>query len=653
METRVKELIEIINKANNDYYILEEPTLSDQEYDRYLNELISIEEKYPELIDPESPTKKINVNLSSPFSKIYHDKPMLSLSNAFSESDLIDFDERVKKEVENPTYVCELKIDGLAVSIKYKNGVLTSGVTRGDGAIGEDITHNVEVIKTIPRKLNTKIDIEARGEIFMHKQTLEELNKKRLLTGEKQLANTRNAASGSVRQLDNNVTRERDLDCFLYHIPDKLFETHYESLLYLEKLGLKTNPNISLKTNVNEVIDYINYWTEKRNDLSYEIDGIVIKVNNLADQEKLGFTSKYPKWAIAYKFKAEEVVTRIKDIIFTVGRTGQVTPNAVLEPVRVAGSMISKTTLHNEEYVINKDIKIGDYVVVRKAGDVIPEVVKSLPERRNGQEISFEMTKTCPICQSQLYKKEENAAYYCINEKCEARLQEGLIHFASRNAMNIEGFGEKIIEEFYNLGFLKAFKDFYLLKEHKDDLMQLDGFGLKSITNMLENIEKSKSKGMDKFLFALGIRQVGSKTAKVLAMRFGNIEKLISASYEDLLFIDEIGDIIATNIVEYFKLNENKVRELLELGVDGTFNSSVVQNDNFTGKSFVITGTLSNYSRDQIAEIIENYGGKVVDSVSKKTDVLIKGDKAGSKLDKALGLNIIIWEEKDFMEKVG
>lgn len=652
MFERMKELVEIINKANQEYYILDEPTLTDQEYDRYLSELILLEEKYPELVIDDSPTKKINVKLTSPFSKIVHDKPMLSLSNAFSEEDLISFDERIKKEVTNPAYVCELKIDGLAVSIKYKNGTLVSGVTRGDGTIGEDITHNVEVIKTIPKTLTEKVDIEARGEIFMHKNTLEEINKKRSLTGEKLLANTRNAASGSVRQLDNKITKERDLDCFLYHVPSTTFNTHHESLTYLEKLGFKTNPNIAIKKNINEVIEYINYWTENRNSLSYDIDGIVIKVDSIADQEKLGLTAKYPKWAIAYKFKAEEVITKIKDIIFTVGRTGQVTPNAVLQPVRVAGSLVSRTTLHNEEYVVNKDIKIGDYAIVRKAGDVIPEVVRILPEKRDGSEISFEMTKVCPICKSTLHKKEENAAWYCLNELCEARRQESLIHFASRNAMNIEGFGEKVIEEFFNLGFIHEFKDFYLLKNHKEELMQLDGFGLKSITNMLENIEESKKRGLDKFLFALGIRQVGSKTAKVLAERFGSMDNLMNATYDDLVFIDEIGGIIANNIVDYFKVNIEKVRELMAFGIDSTYEKNITFNDYFTNKSFVVTGTLENYSRDEVKKIIEDFGGKVIESVSKKTDVLIKGDKAGSKLDKAITLGITIWDEDEFKGKI-
>lgn len=650
MKERMKELIEIINKANIEYYIYNEPTLSDQLYDKYIAELIMLEEK-SNFIFPNSPTQKINLELNTPFEKVLHDKPMLSLSNAFNEDDLVKFDERVRKEVPNPKYVCELKIDGLSFSIKYKDGLLVSGVTRGDGTVGEDITRNVMVIDKVPKRINYLEDFEVRGEIFMNKKTLDEINEKRLLTGEKLLANTRNAASGSLRQLDPNVTKERDLDCFLYHIISDKFKTHFEALTFIKDLGFKVNENIDVVDGIDGIMAYINKWTKLRDTLPYEIDGIVIKVNDIKNQERLGYTAKYPKWAIAYKFKAEEVVTKLVDIVFTVGRTGQVTPNAVLEPVRVAGSMIARTTLHNEEYVLNKDLKKGDFVVIRKAGDVIPEVVRSLPEKRTGNEIDFEMTKTCPICDSKLEKKDDNAAYYCVNEFCDARLQEGLIHFASRNAMNIDGFGEKIIEEFFNIGYLREFKDFYNLEKYKDEISLLEGYGDKSVKNMLESVSESKKRGLDKFLFALGIRQVGAKTAKLLAQKYGDIYKLMDASYEELVEIREVGSTIASSITSYFKQNRDKVLELISNGILVTYESSVSLNENFDGLSFVITGTLEHYSRDQVKEMVENFGGKVIDSVSKKTNVLIKGDKAGSKLDKALELGIEVWTEEDFINK--
>lgn len=651
MRERVLELIEIINQANHEYYNLNSSSLTDQEYDKYINELILIEEKYPELIMENSPTQKINLQLNSPFTKVNHDVPMLSLSNAFNEEDLILFDERIKKEIDNPIYVCELKIDGLSLSLKYKYGKLIRGVTRGDGTTGEDITHNVKVIASIPLELEEKIDLEVRGEIFMHKHTLEKLNKERALNGEKLLANTRNAASGSVRQLDPEIAKKRELDCFLYHVPITEMDTHFETLKYMEKLGFKTNPETEVMNNIQEVISFIKKWEEKRETLSYEIDGIVIKVNNFKIQEKLGMTAKYPKWAIAYKFKAIEIETKILDIIFTVGRTGQVTPNAVLEPVRVAGSVVSRTTLHNEEYVINKDIKIGDTVLIRKAGDVIPEVVRVVLEKRNENSKEFKMSEICPVCSSKLVK--EQSSYYCKNIECEAKVQTSLIHFASRNAMNIEGFGDKIIEEFYNLGYLTKFEDFFTLKNHYNDLIKLDGFGIKSINNMIDNIELAKNTPLDKFLFGVGIRQVGSKTAKTLMSYFKNFDNLINSTYEELTNISDVGPIIAQNIVDYFNKEKNNFITLADYLNNKEYISNITINEEFSNKTFVITGTLPSLSREEAKEIVEKNGGKVSESVSKKTDVLIKGENAGSKYDKAILLDITIWEEKELLEKVG
>ena len=656
VKKRIDELIEIINKANYDYYVLDNPTISDQEYDRYMQELIKLEEKYPEYARIDSPTKRVGGMVVEEFEKVAHKTPMLSLGNVFNEEEIMAFDERIKKEVGSSAYVCEPKIDGLAVSLIYEKGRLVKSVTRGDGITGEDVTHNVVTVKTIPLQLKEKIDIEVRGEIYMSKAVFEKLNKEREAKGLPLFANPRNAASGSVRQLDSKIAAQRQLDCFVYHLPnakDFNINSHYEGLEYLKKLGFTVNPNIQKFDDIQGVLDYVEYWSQHRNKLEYEIDGIVIKVDNIENQEKLGYTSKYPKWATAFKFKAEEVTTRIKDIIFTVGRTGQVTPNAVLEPVRVAGTIVSKATLHNEDYVLDRDIKINDIVVVRKAGDVIPEVVRPVKERRNGSQIDFKMIDKCPICGSVLIKKENMAAYYCENELCDARKQESLLHYVSRNAMNIEGFGERIIEEFYNLGYLKKISDFYKLKKYKKELMELEGFGEKSINNLLENIENSKNNSLEKLLFGLGIRYVGNKTAKILASHFENIDNLSKATYEELVEINDIGDVIAKSVVDYFASEENLklIDQLKEYGVNVKYlGVSTKESEIFSGKNFVLTGTLSSITRNEAKELIESLGGNVVGSVSKKTDVVIVGENPGSKYEKAKELNIVIWDEEKFIK---
>ena len=660
MKERYQELINIINKLNYEYYTLDKPSVSDQEYDRYMQELIKIELEYPELIKDDSPTKRVGGKVLDEFKKVTHEIPMLSLVNFFNEDELIKFYERIKKEVHNPKYVCELKIDGLSVSLKYENGKLVRGATRGDGVVGEDITHNVITIKSIPLTLKENIDIEIRGEIFMSKDVFEKLNEEREKSGLELFQNPRNAAAGSIRQLDSKVAAKRNLDAFLYHLPNaKDYEiyNHYEALEYIKRLGLKINSNIKKVDNISEVIDYIGYWTEHRDELPYEIDGIVIKLDNLNDQEKLGYTAKYPKWATAYKFPATEVLTKLTNIIFTVGRTGQVTPNAVLEPVKVAGSTIRRATLHNEAYVIEKDLKIGDIVSIRKAGDVIPEVVEPIIERRTGEELEFKMTHNCPICNSQLHKKEDQADYFCLNSNCPARHIESLIHFVSRNAMNIDGLGDRIIEDFYNLGYIRSFTDIYKLDSKKEELMELEGFGEKSVTNLLEAIENSKDNSVERLLFALGIRQVGSKTAKMLSLHFGNLEALMNADFETLNNIKDIGGIIAKNIVDYFNNEENikVIEELKFMGINTEYKGKrniEITNELIFGKTFVLTGTLENYTRDEVKEILENLGGKVTGSVSKKTDVVIVGSDPGSKYDKARELNITIWDEQEFMNSV-
>lgn len=658
VKQRIDYLVDIINEANYNYHVLDNPTITDQEYDKYLRELYTLEEKYPDLVREDSPTQKIGGEVIDDFKKITHDKPMMSLSNVFNEEEVRLFDERIKKEGIIPEYVCELKIDGLSVSLKYKNGKFVSAATRGDGITGEDITHNAKTIKTIPLKLKENIDIEVRGEIYMSKKTLDELNKERAKNNEPLLKNARNAAAGSIRQLDSKIAAKRKLDTFIYHLPnpeDFGIKTHYEALEFMKNLGFKTNPNNKIVGSIDEVIDFIKEKTKIRDTLPYDIDGIVIKVNNIKEQLDLGFTARYPKWATAYKFPAELVYTKLKDIIFTVGRTGQVTPNAILEPVIVMGSLISKTTLHNEDYVKDKEIMIGDTVAIKKAGDVIPEVVSVLKERRNGTEIPFEMAKTCPICGSALIRKETESAYYCHNPKCDAKHIEGLIHYAGRNAMNIEGFGDSITEDFYNMGYLKRVYDYYTLYKYKDELMSLEGFGEKSIIKLLSSIEKSKKNSLERLLFALGIRHVGAKTAKILAKHYQDIDSLMTATYDELSKINDIGDIIAKSVVNYFKDEQNLeiINKLKEYHVNMKYLlDDSKETADFSGKTFVLTGSLSQITREEATTLIENFGGKVSGSVSSKTNVVIVGEAPGSKYDKALSLGITIWQEEEFLEKI-
>lgn len=654
MKQRIDELIKIINKASEEYYTNDNPTITDQEYDDYYHELEKLEQQYPELIREDSPTKRVGGKIIDEFKKVSHEIPMMSLGDIFSEDEIFEFDQRIKKTIPNPTYVCELKIDGLSVSLLYENGKLIRGATRGNGIIGEDITHNVETIKSIPLVINDKRKIEVRGEIYMPKKSFNKLNQERQEKGESLFANPRNAAAGSVRQLDSKIAAKRNLSTFIYHLPssdDFNIKYHHESLYFMKELGFIVNENIKIADNVNEVINYVKEWTEKRESLPYEIDGIVIKVDKIEDQKKLGYTSRTPKWAIAYKFPAVEVLTKIKNIEFCVGRTGKITPRADLDPVHLAGSIIKSVTLHNEDYIKEKDIMINDTIVLHKAGDVIPEVVKVLKERRTGIEIPFKMIKNCPICNSKLEKKETEANYFCPNPNCDARNIEGLIHFSSRETMNIEGFGESIVEDFYNEGYLKTICDYYTLYNHKEDLKELEGFGEKSINNLLQNIEKSKKNSLEKLLFALGIRYIGKKTAKILAINYRNIDKLMSAKYEDLVKIQDIGEVIADSVYKFFKeeKNINTINELKLLGVNMEYKGNESIDDNFNNKTFVLTGTLSKLTRDEASIEIENRGGKVTSSVTKKTDYVIVGENPGSKYQKAKDLNINILNEEEFL----
>ena len=638
IKKRIEELTKILNDANYNYYVLDNPTITDQEFDKYLRELENLELEYPQYAYENSPTKRVGGEVIDKFEKVRHNIPMLSLPDVFSEEEIVDFFKRIEKEEVSPEYVCEEKIDGLSVSLRYEHGHLVSAATRGDGVVGENITHNVKTIKSIPLNLNKDINIEVRGEIYMDYKTLEELNKKREEKGESKLQNVRNAAAGSIRQLDSKVAAERKLNSWIYHLPnpeDYGIKTHMEALNFMKDLGFKVNPRSKVIKTLDEMLNFIKTEGEMRSTLDYAIDGIVVKVNNLEMQKHLGYTSKYPRWAIAYKFPAEEVYTKLTDIIFTVGRTGRITPNAVLEPTLVMGSTIKRATLHNEDYVIAKDLKIGDIVSIHKAGDVIPEVVAPLKERRTGSEIEFKMISECPICKTKLEKKEGQVDYYCPNIHCPARKVESLIHYASKNAMNIDGLGDEIVEDFFNMGFIKKIEDIYSLDKHRDDLEQLEGYGKKSIDNLVNSIEESKNRSVERLIFGLGISGIGDKTALMLAKKYDSIDNLMAATYDDLVAIKDIGPTLAENIFNYFEDIENikLINNLKELGIN-------------TNKKFVVTGTIEGYSRDEIESIISSYGGTASGSVSSKTNVVIVGKSPGSKYDKALSLGIEIWDEQ-------
>ncbi len=657
IEQRITDLKKTLDNYNYEYYVLDNPSVSDKEFDRLMQELQKLETEYPEYKTDDSPTQRVGGKVLDQFTKVIHEKPMLSLGNAFNEEEIMAFHRKVLEEINNPEYMCELKIDGLAVAIHYENGLFTKAATRGDGLIGEDISHNVRTIKSVPLKLTENVDIEVRGEIYMPKKSFEKLNETRVEDNLPLFANPRNAAAGSVRNLDSKIASKRNLSAFLYSVPDALmmgFIRHSEALEYLDTLGFKTNKERKLCQNIKEVLDFVTYWSEHLNHLPYEIDGLVIKVNDLEKQEILGYTAKTPKWAIAYKFPAVEVTTILKDITFSVGRTGSITPNAVLEPVLISGSMVQRATLHNEDFVTSRDIRIGDRVIVRKAGYVIPEVVKPVLEARDGTEIPFEMIKACPVCHSILIRKENEADHYCLNKDCKARNIESLIHFSSRDAMNIEGLGEKIVELFFNLELITSIPDIYSLKKEK--IVELEGFREKSTDNLLNAIDNSKGNSLEKLLFGLGIRFVGNKVAKTLAKYYKSMDNLMMATKEELVQIPEIGDVIANSLVTYFQQENNLaiLKELKQLGLNMTYlgNQEIIEAEEFKNKTFVLTGTLEAMKREEIKELLENLGAKVSGSVSRKTDVVIYGSEAGSKLTKAQELNVVTWDEETFMDKI-
>ncbi|AIY04713.1 DNA ligase [Planococcus sp. PAMC 21323] len=660
-EQRVNELNEMLRNYGHAYYVLDKPAVPDAIYDQLLNELIDLETLYPDLVFPDSPTQRVGGSPLSTVDKVTHERPMLSLSNVFGEEDLREFDKRVRGGAgDKVEYVCELKIDGLAVSLLYEDGKFVKGATRGDGRVGEDITVNLRTIRAIPLKLKDAVTLEVRGEVFMPKSSFHALNEQRGEQGEELFANPRNAAAGSLRQLDPKIAASRNLDVFIYGIGGDgetyNLSYHDESLHYLAELGFKTNTQRQVCTTVEEVLAYIEKWTEKRNDLPYEIDGIVIKVNQFLYQQELGFTAKSPKWATAYKFPAEEVMTTVRDIELSVGRTGVVTPTAILDPVSVAGTTVQRASLHNEDLIKEKDIRIGDKVIIRKAGDIIPEVVSVILDQRTGEELAFEMPTHCPACDSELVRIEGEVALRCVNPQCPAQITEGLIHFVSRNAMNIDGLGEKVIEQLYREGLVHDISDIYKLT--KEQLLELDRMGEKSASNLVAAIDASRNNSMEKLLFGLGIRHVGERGARILSEYFGTLEQLIAASKEELVEIHEIGDKMADSIVMYFDNEEVRalVERLRKADVNLSYTGTRVRIEEganaFAGKKIVLTGKLEQMTRQEASAQIEALGGKLTGSVSKKTDLLIAGEEAGSKLDKARELKVEIWDEQRLVEEL-
>ncbi len=654
IKERMTYLVNILNQYNYEYYVLDTPTVSDIEYDSLMRELTSLEEKYPDLVLANTPTKKVGEYLQNDLEQIVHQNPMLSLANAFSYDELREFDEKIKKIVNNYTYTVELKIDGIASSAHYDNGLLTLGATRGNGIIGENITNNMLTISSLPKILTRHLSMEVRGEVYMSKQVFNALNEERKQKNQVLFANPRNAAGGSLRQLDASITKARRLDHFAYTLinpTDYGMYTQVDTLKFLSSLGFNVNPHFRHCDNIEEVIAYLEEYSEKRKNLAYETDGVVIKVNEFALYDAIGYTVKVPKWAIAYKFPAQIVTTRLKNIIFTVGRTGIITPNAILDPVYVGGTMVSRATLNNEAFILSRDLRIGDYVRVRKAGEIIPEVVDVDMSRRADNSIPFTMPLVCPVCGSKLIKEPDEAEHYCKNPECGGRRIEGIIHFASRVAMDIEGLGEKQIELLSSLGFINDIKDIYLLKNYQEELLSIERFGKKKIENLINAIENSKKNDLDKFIFGLGIRFVGAKASKNLSKYYHNIDELKNAKYDDLIMIDDIGEVMAKSIIDYFKNPDHLelIEKLKVLGLNPQ--SSSESNDvRFKGLTFVLTGTLPTLTRDEASNLIEKAGGKTSSSVSKKTSYVLAGEEAGSKLTKATELNIPIIDEETFLK---
>ena len=655
-QKRIEALRELLNQYAYEYYVLDQPSVPDSIYDQYYQELLALETKYPQYKDANSITQRVGGVVLEGFEKVTHRSLMLSLSNAFSYEDLLAFERRIKEVVSEVEYVVELKLDGLAISLYYENGRFIQALTRGDGLTGEDVTHNVRTIASIPMEISETSFVEVRGEVIMPKASFEALNKQRAENNEPLFANPRNAAAGSIRQLDSSIAASRKLDAYLYYLQDSEqfgCQSHEQSLVQLQKWRFKTNPLRKVCKNMQEVWEFIQTIQTQRSELSYEIDGMVIKVNDLSKWEEIGMTAKAPRYAIAYKFPPEEVATLLKDITITVGRTGKVTPNAVLEPVRIAGTTVSAAQLHNEDFIAAKDIRINDIVIVRKAGDIIPEVLGPVKEKRDGSQKVYQFPTICPICKGHLMRDGLEAAHYCVNPDCSARVVESMIHFASRDAMNIDSLGDKKVEFLYEQQLLQKISDIYSLHEKEAELLKLEGFQQKSVTKLLEAIEQSKQNPLEDLVYGLGIRQVGKKAAKVLAQTFLSMDALMSASEETLCTIKDIGQITARSIRAYFEEPKNQllIETLKVAGLNMTTQKEVVEESFFTGKTVVLTGTLQTLKRNDAKAMLERLGATVTGSVSKKTDLVIYGESAGSKLDKANALGIMTMDEETFIKE--
>ena len=656
-EDRILALRRQLNQYNYEYHVLDHPTVSDAEYDQLMRELITLEQQHPELFDPNSPTQRVGGQVLEEFNKITHKRPMLSLGDVFNKEELFEFARKAEAEVGPVDYCCECKIDGLAMSLNYQGGRFQYAVTRGDGVVGEDVTHNVRTIKSIPMEIEYEGELEVRGEVYMPKASFERLNQKRRENGEEEFANPRNAAAGSIRQLDSKVAASRGLDALWYHVPQGPqlgHHQHSESLDFIHSLGFRINPLNRLCRNIEEVWQFVEDLTLMRSDLPYEIVGIVIKVNDYEKQQQLGFTAKTPKWAIAYKFPAEEAVTRLENIFVTVGRTGKITPNAQLTPVRLAGTSVGFAQLHDEDMIRDKDIRIGDYVIVHKAGDIIPEIVASVPEKRDGLQVPYVFPKVCPVCGMPLVRYPDEAHHFCINNDCPARVVESIAHFCSRDAMNIDGLGVKRVELFHSQGWLNTVEDIYNLKDHYDEILETPKMGKKSADNLLEAIENSKQNSLEKLLYGLGIRQIGEKAAKILAYWFETMQALMQATYEELEEIKDIGAITAQTVLDFFhdEANQHLIEALIGHGLNMICLKEEQVETIFTGKTVVLTGTLATMTRPEAQALLEHLGATVSGSVSKRTDFVIYGENAGSKLTKAQSLGVATMTESEFMEEV-
>ncbi|TAN68596.1 NAD-dependent DNA ligase LigA [Paraclostridium sordellii 8483] len=656
VKKKMDELIDLINYHSNKYYNEDTPEISDFEYDNLMKELMKIETEHPELKREDSPSTRVGGKPLDKFNQVTHKIPMLSLSNAYSAQDLRDFDKRVRESVNKDVeYVVEFKIDGLSVGLTYVDGVFKTGATRGNGVIGEDITQNLKTVKTIPLKIDDKEEIIVRGEVYISKENFEKINEQQEENGLQLFANPRNLAAGTLRQLDSKLTAKRPLDIFIFNLEymqNEKFKTHSQSLEYLSNLGFKVSPNFKICKTIQDVIEHIEYWTINRSDLSFEIDGMVIKVNDLEEREQMGYTAKSPRWAIAYKFPAEQKKTKLKDIIVEVGRTGTITPTAILEPVRLAGTVVARATLHNEDYINEKDIRIGDTVLVQKAGDIIPQVVEVIKEDRTGDEVKFHMPEKCPVCHEPTVRLEGESAVKCINMSCPAQIRRGIIHFASRDAMNIDGLGESIISLLLDNKIIKDVADLYYIK--KEDIVNLERLGEKSATNLINAIEKSKNNDLYRLINGLGIKYIGVKGAKVLAKNFKSLDDIINSSIEELTNLEEFGEVMADSVVEFFKEDKNIVviNKLKEVGVN-TLSSNSEDNglaNIFDKMKIVLTGTLPTLKRNDAKELIEARGGKATSSVSKSTTFVLAGEEAGSKLTKANELGVTVIDEAKFLE---